>query len=115
MAVMVALKVKDPEGLVSDAAYISSIPPGSPTRFTSAVSLVDLIEICTCTGVPFNGTTTWDGISNTEIGGPIGPAPVTLPPHPFNTQIMAASTMTGKRFGRGVMVNSCGMAVIRAQ
>ncbi len=88
---MVAVNVKEPDGLVSEAAYISSTPPGNPTRFTSAVSLVDLMEIAKCTGVPFSGTATTGELSDTEIGGPIGNAPVLVAPHPFNAQTTAAS------------------------
>ena len=41
----VAIKVSNPEGLVSEAAYVTCTPPGIPAKLTRAVSLVDIIEI----------------------------------------------------------------------
>ena len=66
---VLAVKVIWPEGLVSLAAYVHCIPVGRLPTFTSAVSLVELMRICTTTGIPSCDTVIFDMGNETEIGG----------------------------------------------
>jgi hypothetical protein len=77
----VAMNVSVPDGLVSVDAYIPETPPGNPLKFTSAVSLVELMVICARTGVPPGATTTVEGFNETVIGT-MGTEPTPPPPHP---------------------------------
>lgn len=65
---LLAVKLSVPDGLVSEAAYFSSTPPGKPPTITSAVSLVEVIWIGTFTCIPFCETTTTEIGRKTVIG-----------------------------------------------
>ena len=87
MVVELAVNVRIPEGLVSDAAYKTCRPPGNPLSETSAVSLVDSIWIGTVTGDPAGITTTVEMGRLTAIG-----ACDNMPPPP--PQLSANSAQT---------------------
>ena len=78
-AAVVAVKVSNPDGFVSDAAYVTFTPTGSPTKLTRAVSLEDRIAIWTWVAMPPRATVTEEELSETEMGTMDG---IPLPPHP---------------------------------
>lgn len=82
-----AVNVRIPEGLVSDAAYKACTPPGKPFSETSAVSLVDSIWIGTVTGDPPGITNTVETGRLTVIG-----ACDKMPPLPPQLKANSAQT-----------------------
>jgi hypothetical protein len=108
------VNVNVPDGLVSDAAYISWMPPGNPVTITTAVSLDERIVIPTITGVPSSGTRTVWEFSDT-VTGTIGVVPVTFMAHPLNTQASSASPIALRSCDDRSMDSSTQMPAIRAQ